>query len=187
MRLEPLTEETMTPAQKELSDRITARRGGTRGPFLIWLRSPGLCDRVEALGAYVRFETELPLKYRELGLILGARHFDAQYSWAAHAAKTVDCGIPQAAVDAIAEKRTPEFDDPDDELFYRFCTELLETHFVSDETFEQARERFGEEQLVDIIGVLGNSTMLGMCLNAFDVDLKEGVEPPFKDLQARTA
>ena len=87
---------------------------------------------------------------------------------------------------AIAERREPKFDNKDDALFYRFCTEILENHFVSDETFEQARERFGDEQLVDIIGVLGNSSLLSMCLTTFEVDLPEGVEAPFPDLAART-
>jgi 4-carboxymuconolactone decarboxylase len=185
MRLDPLTPEQMTPEQRELSDRIAGKRGGTRGPFLVWLRSPGLCDRVEALGSYVRFETGLPLKYRELGLILAARHWDAQYSWNAHAKKTVEAGIPQSVVDAVADRREPEFDDEQDEIFYRFCTELLRTHFVSDETFARALDSFGEEQLVDVIGVLGNSSMLAMCLNGFAVPLKEGDEPPFKDLATR--
>ena len=186
MRIPPLTEQQMTPDQKALSERISGKRGGTRGPFLVWLRSPGLCDRVEALGAYVRFETTLPLKYRELGLIMAARHWDAQYSWNAHAKKTIDAGIPAAAVEAIAERREPVFDDEQDAVFYRFCKELLETHFVSDETFAEALAVFGEEQLVDVVGVLGNSSMLAMCLNAFAVPLKEGEEPPFKDLASAT-
>jgi len=182
MRLAKLTEDTMTSEQRALSERIAGRRGGTRGPFLVWLRSPGLCDRVEALGAYVRFETGLPLKYRELGLILAARHWDAQYSWNAHAAKTIEAGIPADAVDAIRQGRVPDFEDEDDAVFYRFCVELLRDHFVSDETFRIALDRFGEEWLVDTIGVLGNSSMLAMCLNAFSVDLPEGVDPPFADL-----
>jgi 4-carboxymuconolactone decarboxylase len=182
MRLPQLTEEGMTPEQKALSERIAGKRGGTRGPFLVWLRSPGLCDCVEALGSYVRFETKLPLKYRELGLIMAARHWDAPYSWSAHAAKTIDAGIPAEAVQAIADKREPAFDDAADALFYRFCRQLLETHFVDDETFAEALDTFGEEQLVDVIGVLGNSSMLAMCLNAFAVPLKDGQEPPFRDL-----
>jgi 4-carboxymuconolactone decarboxylase len=185
MRLQKLTEPEMTPQQRALSERIAGRRGGTRGPFLVWLRSPGLCDRVEALGSYVRFETELPLKYRELGLIMAARHWDAQYSWNAHAAKTIDAGIPREAVEAIAERREPEFTDERDAAFYRFCAELLETHFVTDETFERALELFGDEALVDVIGVLGNSSLLALCLNAFEVDLPEGAAPPFADVPAR--
>lgn len=79
----------------------------------------------------------------------------------------------------IAAGDEPRFDDPDDALFYRFCVELLETHHVSDETFRDAYERFGEVALIDTIGVLGNATMLSMCLNTFEVDLPEGVEPAF--------
>jgi hypothetical protein len=38
MRLPALTD--LSVRQKEISDRISNRRGGTRGPFLVWLRSP---------------------------------------------------------------------------------------------------------------------------------------------------
>jgi 4-carboxymuconolactone decarboxylase len=179
MRLEPLDEETLDDYQQQLAARIAGARGRIGAPFRIWLRSPGLCDRVEALGAFVRFETALPLKYRELGLCLAARHFDAPYPWNAHARKTVEEGIPQAAMDAIAAGEEPQFDDPDDALFYRFCVELLETHHVSDETFRAAYERFGETALIDTMGVLGNATMLSMCLNTFEVELPDGVAPAF--------
>src|SRR5690242_3738862 len=53
MRLPALTE--LTPRQQEISDAIAAKRGATRGPFLIWLRSPELAEKVDALGAYCRF------------------------------------------------------------------------------------------------------------------------------------
>src|SRR5580700_5993331 len=85
MRLPALT--SLSPRQQEISDRISARRGGTRGPFLVWLRSPELCEKVEALGAYCRFESSLDPRIRELSLLLAARHLDAQYSWNAHVAK----------------------------------------------------------------------------------------------------
>ena len=179
MRLPPLDEAGLSPRQQELAERIAGRRGRLGAPFRIWLRSPELCDRVEALGAFARFEAALPLKYRELGLCLASRAFEAPYPWNAHARKTVEEGIPQAAMDAIAAGREPEFDDPDDALFYRFCTELLTTRHVSDETFAAAFERFGEQGLIDTIGVLGNATMLSMCLNTFEVDLPEGVTPAF--------
>jgi len=179
MRLEPLDEESLNPRQRELAERISGRRGRLGAPFRIWLRSPELCDRVEALGAFARFEAALPLKYRELGLCLAARAFDSPYPWNAHARKTVEEGIRQEAMDAIAAGSEPSFEDPDDELFYRFCTELLRTRHVSDETFAEAFDRFGEQSLIDTIGVLGNATMLSMCLNTFEVDLPEGVAPAF--------
>ena len=98
-------------------------------------------------------------------------------------AKTVSEGIPQAAVDAIARNEPPEFDRDEDAAFFNFCNELLTEHFVSEETFARALEHFGPQGLVDTVASLGNYTMLGMCLNAFEVDLQQDREPPFPDVR----
>ncbi|MGW1469253.1 carboxymuconolactone decarboxylase family protein [Streptomyces sp. NPDC001493] len=183
MRLPVLRTEEMNEHQQELHARITARRGGVRGPFRVWLQSPELCERVESLGAFVRFDSDLPKHLRELTLLMAARNWDAQYSWNAHVKAAVEAGVPAAAVEAIAERRTPEFDDEADTAFYTFCQEVLEKHFVSDETFAAAHRHFGSQGLVDAIGSLGNFTMLGMCLNTFQVDLQADREPPFPDIR----
>ncbi|WP_329315067.1 carboxymuconolactone decarboxylase family protein [Streptomyces sp. NBC_01262] len=183
MRLPVLGPEEMNPRQQELSARITERRGGVRGPFRVWLQSPELCERVESLGAFVRFESSLPKHLRELTLLMAARHWDAQYSWNAHVNTAIEAGIPEAAVEAIAERREPVFPDEVDQAFYAFCHELLELHFVTDETFAAALKHFGSQGLVDAVGSLGNFSMLGMCLNAFQVDLQPGRKPPFPDIR----
>ena len=183
MRLPVIKPDEMSERQQEIAARIAGRRGAVRGPFQVWLNSPELCERVEALGAFLRWESALPPRLRELSLLLAARHVDAQYSWNAHVAKCVEEGIPQAAVDAIARNETPEFDDPADQAFYQFCRELLEDHFVTDATFAEAMTFFGPRGLVDTVGSLGNFSMLGMCLNAFQVDLQADRPPPFPDIE----
>src|SRR3954469_20790544 len=112
MRLPVIKPAEMSERQQEIAARIAGRRGAVRGPFQVWLNSPELCERVEALGAFLRWESSLPLRLRELSLLLAARHFDAQYSWNAHVAKCVELGIPQAAIDAIARNEVPRFDNP---------------------------------------------------------------------------
>lgn len=180
MRLPALT--ALTPRQQEISDRISSRRGGTRGPFLVWLRSPELAEKVEALGAYCRFESSLDLRLRELSLLIAARHFDAQYSWNAHIGKAVDAGVSRESLQALAENKEPGFTRRDEDVVYQFSTEILGEHFVSDETFAAALEEFGEAGVVDLIGSLGNFSMLAMLLNTFQVDLQP-VEPPFPDVR----
>ena len=55
-RLAPLDLNNLTPEQKEVADAIrSGPRGGLRGPFEAWLRSPGLADRAQKLGEYCRF------------------------------------------------------------------------------------------------------------------------------------
>ena len=179
MRLPALTE--LSPRQQEISDRISARRGGTRGPFLVWLRSPGLCERVEALGAYCRFESSLDPRIRELSLLIAARNLDAQYSWNAHIGKAIELGVSSQALTDLAQNKTPKFGNSDEQLAYQFSTEILADHFVTDETFAAALNEFGEAGLVDLIGCLGNFAMLAMLLNAFQVDLQP-VDPPYPDV-----
>jgi 4-carboxymuconolactone decarboxylase len=183
MRLDAISEDERSERQREMAERIAARRGAVRGPYKVWLHSPEACERIEELGGYVRFESSLPLRLRELSLLLAARAMDAQYSWNAHVDKTVEAGIPREAVDAIARRVEPAFDREEDEAYYRFCHELLTEHFVTDATFDRAFEHFGAEGLVDAVATLGNYVMLGMCLNAFQVDLQPDRLPPFPDIQ----
>ncbi len=70
----------------------------------------------------------------------------------------------------------------DEQVLYQFSTEILRDHFVSDEAFALALAEFGEQGLVDIIGSLGNFSMLAMLLNTFQVDL-QAVEAPFPDVR----
>src|ERR1700733_11440631 len=96
MRLPALTE--FTPRQQEISDKIAAKRGATRGPFLIWLRSPELAEKVDALGAYCRFDSSTTGRPRALSLLPAPRHFDAQYSWNAHHKKAIEAGVSAESI-----------------------------------------------------------------------------------------
>jgi 4-carboxymuconolactone decarboxylase len=171
-----------SPRQQEISDRITSRRGGTRGPFLVWLRSPELAEKVEALGAYCRFESALDPRLRELSLLIAARCFDAQYSWNAHVNKAADLGVSRESLNALAAGRTPEFAQHDEQVVYEFGTQILRDHFVTDEAFAAALEELGEQGVVDLIGSLGNYSMLAMLLNSCQVNLQD-MPPPFPDVR----
>ncbi len=183
MRLPKLSPEQLSPRQQELAARIAGKRGQVRGPYLCWLHSPELCDRVESLGAYVRFDCSLPEKLREFSILITARYWDAQHSWNAHLDKAIAAGLPPEVPKAIAEGREPEFRADDERVFFEFSMQLLEDHFVSDETFAEALQLFGNQGVVDIIGCLGNFSMLSFCLNAFQVDLDPTKEPPFADIR----
>jgi len=183
MRLPTLPVDQLSARQKALYERIAGKRGAVRGPFQVWLHSPELCDRVEALGAYVRFDCSLSEKLREFSILITARHFDAQHSWNAHVEKAIAAGLPREVTQAIAEHREPRFEAEDERAFYQFCREVLQQHFVSDATFAAAQAIFGNQGVVDIIGCLGNFSMLAMCLNAFQVDLDPGKQPPFADVR----
>ncbi|MCR2782966.1 MULTISPECIES: carboxymuconolactone decarboxylase family protein [unclassified Microbacterium] len=182
MRISKIAPDQMTTRQREVFERIAGSRGRLGAPFQVWLQSPELCDRVEKLGSYLRWDSSLPLRLRELSLLIAARFFDAQYSWNAHVDVALAEGIPQQAIDALARRETPVFDRDEDQVFYAFCDELLTEHFVSQQTFDAALAYFGPAGLVDTVASLGNFTMLGMLLNTFEVDLQADRTRPFPDI-----
>ena len=182
VRLPKLSPETMTPRQRALHDKIVGKRGKVGAPYQIWLYSPELCERVESLGAYLRWDSAMAPKYRELSLLIAARFFDAQYSWNAHADAAIKEGIRPETLQAIAERRQPDFNDDEERVFYTFAMEVLENHFVTQETFDAARNAFGAQGIVDIIGALGNFSTLAMLLNTFEVDLQADRPPPYPDI-----
>jgi 4-carboxymuconolactone decarboxylase len=181
MRLPALTE--LTPRQQEVSDAIAAKRGATRGPFLIWLRSPELAEKVDALGAYCRFDSRINERLRELSLLIAARHFDARYSWNAHHKKAIEAGVSAESIAQLAGNRAPRFAHADEQLLHELATQVLRDHFVDQATFDAALAEWGEAGLVDIIGCLGNFSMLAMLLNVFQVELKPGDPEPFPDVR----
>jgi 4-carboxymuconolactone decarboxylase len=183
VRLPKLDPEKMSPRQREVHDKIAGKRGKVGAPYQVWLNSPELCERVEAVGAYLRWEAAIAPKYRELSLLIAARFFDAQYSWNAHTAAAIKEGIRPETLEAIAERRPPPFNDDEERVFFAFAMEILENHFVRQETFDAARKAFGEQGIVDIVGALGTFSMLAMLLNTFEADLQKDVAPPYPDIR----
>ena len=58
MRLPDIVIDSLTPEQRRVYETIVAGpRGGVPGPLRIWLNSPKLAERAQALGASCRYET----------------------------------------------------------------------------------------------------------------------------------
>ena len=90
--------------------------------------------------------------------------------------------LPEDVVRDLAAGKKPNFKADDERVYYTFAMEVLENHFVSDKTFNEARKIFGERALVDLIGSVGYFSMLQMCLNSAEVDLQADRKPPFADV-----
>jgi len=182
-RFKPLKYDQMTPAQKTMIENLLAgERRGTGGPFNVLLRSPEIGDLAQKLGAGVRFHSSLPPKLNELGIIITARFWTAQFEWNAHKRAALAAGLSPAIVDAIAAGKRPAKMQPDEEAIYNFGTELLRTKQVSDATYQTATKAVGERGVVDLISVMGYYQMVSMLLNVDRYPLGDGVQPELKPL-----
>ena len=186
-RFAPLTYERMTPAQKTMTDHVLAsERGSMNGPFNVLLRSPEMGDLAQKLGAMVRFHSSLPNKLNEFAILLTARFWNSQFEWYAHHRYALQAGLSPAVIEAVANGQRPASMQPDEEVVYNFCNELLNTKEVTDATFQAAVKKLGERGVVDLTGVVGYYHLVSMLLNIDRYPLPEGVAPELKPLSDKS-
>jgi len=174
-RLAPLDMDQLTPAQQGVVDKMLAGpRGGMRGPFESLLVRPELCDRVQHLGAYCRFDTTLERDVAELAIILTGKHWQAQFEFWAHARLAREVGLPEEVIEAVRTGAPIETDNASYRAVHAFATEYFATNRVGDATYEQARSALGEEGVVDLVGLVGYYGLVSFTLNVFEVGLPEG-------------
>jgi 4-carboxymuconolactone decarboxylase len=182
-RFPPLAPEEMTPAQREVAEAIASGpRGGLRGPFQAWLRSPEIAQRLQKVGEYLRFSSSAPRRLNELAILITARAWDAQFEWYAHHRLALEAGLDPTVAADIAAGRRPASMQPDEAVVYDFCTELRATHRVGDGTFARAQALLGEHGVIDLIAVSGYYDIVSMTLNVAEVALPDGLEPPLRPL-----
>ncbi len=174
-RLAPLDLDQLQPGQRAVADAIiSGPRGGLRGPFEAWLRSPELADRAQKLGEYCRFGTSLPRDLSEFAILLTGKHWKAQFEFWAHARLAREAGLPEDIIEAVATNVTPSFRNEAQRAVYAFVTEHFATNRVSDATYRLAIAELGERGVVDLVGVAGYYCLVSMTLNVFDVGLPPG-------------
>src|ERR1044072_2466110 len=131
-RLAPLDPTKLTPDHRKAANALVAGpRGGRRGPFDPWLRSPHLADRAQKLGEYCRFNNSLPKDLSELAICLVGRHFKEQYEFYAHARLAKEAGLSPAIVEAVRTRQSPPFTRDVEKIVYDFVTESLPTNRLS--------------------------------------------------------
>jgi 4-carboxymuconolactone decarboxylase len=165
-RLPAIPGDKQTPEQRKAAEAFRAnRKQDVFGPFVPLFRSPEVMLRVMALGDYLRFKTLFPTRLNEFIILITARHFTQQYEWAFHHPIAVKEGLSREIIDAVADGRRPTQMSSDEELIYDFCTELLHNNSVSDPTYERVVTRWGEQGVVEMVGVVGYYTFQSFVLN----------------------
>jgi 4-carboxymuconolactone decarboxylase len=176
-RYRELKHEELNEAQRRVWDDVVAGpRHAVPPPAHVWLNSPGLADHAHKLGAHVRFGTDFSPRLTEIAILVTARYWTAQFEWQAHARLARQAGLAEEVIAAIAERRTPVFTDPDEQLVYDFCSTFYQNHAVGDGLFEKVKQRFGERGLVDLTGLIGYYPFVSVTLNVFEVPVPPGAQ-----------
>jgi 4-carboxymuconolactone decarboxylase len=165
-RMPAIPEDNYTEAQKEAALAfLETRKTPVFGPFAALMRSPELMTHAQAMGEYLRYRSAIGARLSELAILITAREWTQDYEWYVHRPQALKAGLKPEIVEAVFEGRRPAGMAPDEEALYDFTAELNRTKRVSDTAYERAVKQFGEQGVIDIIGILGYYSLLAMTLN----------------------
>jgi 4-carboxymuconolactone decarboxylase len=166
---------------KEIFDHFMDPNGGTyvgiRGPGGIRLHSPKLSQLTQEVNYYLRHESGITKRVRELVILATARELNHQFEWVAHEPAALKVGITQELIDIIKYRKSVAGLDETDAVVIEFGRQLIGARKVEPETFAAAQRIFGTKMLVDIVSVIGSYAATGALLTAFDIQLHPGKEP----------
>ena len=176
-RIAPATRDSVPEDQRAAFDVFVQQRGNipSQGPLSIMIHVPEMLQRGEHLRAYLRGDaSSLPLKIRELAMILTARELDCQFIWNAHAALARQAGVRDDVVDDLRENKALAGMTPDEAAVVNYGREFFRTHQVSQASFDAALAQFGVRGLIELTNLMGYYALLAFNINAFGVELPKG-------------
>jgi 4-carboxymuconolactone decarboxylase len=172
--------EDLDEAGRKAYDRATtpgATIAGLRGPAGLQLFSPKTAPHLAALNRYLRFESGITPRHREIAILITAREMDSQFEWVAHEPEALKAGVPQAVIDVIKYRRSTAGLDEIDALIIELGRQIWRDHKVTSETFAKARAAFGANKLIDLVLLMGNYAGTAALLTTVDMQLHPGKEP----------
>lgn len=179
MRIKRISPDEMNAEQKEVYDaNVASKRGRMPAPVHAWIRSPQMAKRMEPLGEFLRYDSELGARLSEIAILVCARHWTAHFEWYAHKRLGLEAGVKPEIISAIAVRKAPDFaGDAKGQIVHDVSKALMEQHRLAQDLYDKAIGSLGEKGLVELIGLLGYYCLVSMTLNTFEFDLPDGEKP----------
>ncbi len=170
-----VTRESVPQNQLAAFDAMVAERGGvpTTGPGSVMLNAPDAAERALGLALYLRTDTSLEPRIRELAMLVAARENNCQFIWNAHAPPARQAGLRDEIVDSLRDKRELPNPAADEAAVVSYGQEFFRTRHVSQATFDVVVAQFGVAGTTELTTLMGCYAMLAFNVNAFGVELPE--------------
>jgi 4-carboxymuconolactone decarboxylase len=168
-RYPALNPDQLSPEQKAYIENLQKPpRNNTTAlktpPFKVYMRSPELAAKLEAVSDYVRWGSGLEPRLTELAIMITARQWSSQWIWRGHYRAAVRGGLDPSVGADIAAGKHPEKMKADEAILYNYAQEMYRDKAVSDATYAAAVKQFGEKGLIDLVATMGYYDTVAMTL-----------------------
>jgi 4-carboxymuconolactone decarboxylase len=108
--------------------------------------------------------------------LVTARAFDAQFEWTYHELAGLKAGLEREVIDVVKYNKPITGLEERDAAIIQLGRENFGKTTVSSDCFVRALKLFGQETLVEIVSLMGQSAATAVLLHAFDQQLPPGQE-----------
>lgn len=152
--------------QAAADELINGPRRGVYGPFRPLLHRPPLLQAVAKLGETLRYEGTLDAALREWTICVVARELSNVFEWDMHLPLAEAAGVPSAALAALERgERFPDGVRSDLALARTVARELIGQHRLTDTTYADALQTWGEPTTVELLALVGYFVMVCWLMN----------------------
>jgi len=179
----PFDPAALSPSDKAIYDAMVARRKSQGapfgGPYAALMNHPQVCQRIEELGYYLKFEGHLARDVYQFVVLSVARETRTAFEWMDHVQHALAAGIPETVIESLRAHGVAGTDFPDP---YRLAALVLRSTLVwqniPDAIQADAIKSYGLYGFVELVVLSGFYQMFSAINQGFAVS-PEGTASPF--------
>ncbi len=171
-RLPPPDVSTLPGDTADLLALASDRHGKTLGTIAVLAHRPALVGPFLTWAAALAGDGALSPRHHELLALRIAHRCNSPFEWSEHVDYALAREITKAEIDRIATDDPADW-SPAEAALIRAADELITTSTVRESTWDDLTAHFDEAQLVEVVYVAGQYTMLSMVANALGVPARD--------------
>ena len=178
-RIPPVPQDQWTEEQREIMAPMVSGKGlggQATNIFTTFLNHPKLMKKWLVFANYALFKSTLPARDRELAILRIGWLCQSGYEFGQHVLIARQSGINDAEIERLKTgHEAPGWSDADRAVL-RATDELHNDAFITDATFALLTRCYSTEQIMDLVFVVGNYTLVSMALNTLGVQFDASIE-----------
>ena len=175
--------EQLDAEDKSIYDAMVARRKSQGapfgGPYAALMNLPVLCQKIESLGYYLKFQGHLPRAIYQFVVLAVARETKSDFEWNDHIDHARAAEIPPAVIKALETHGVRGVDFPEP---YHSAARVLQASLtwqnIPDQVQAEAIDEYGLPGFIEIVVLSGFYQMFSAINQGFDVSPPGGKPGP---------
>ena len=157
---------------KSIYDNLEKQFGVVPNVLKAMANSPQLFKGFMPFLGAVLGDTKVSKDLKELAIVTATKLCGCSYCTAHHTGAGKKAGLSQEQIDAAPDYNNPVFNDKE-KAVVRFASELTQNVAASDESLNELRNHFDEEQIAVLNMVVGAFNVLPRFADTFKVELEQ--------------